>query len=607
MNPEASPYTCASNEPSSVRPRNRRLISYSEEDDSTLENAGVSTSRSRSRQSSPFPCSGVSSIPGAHPSRPPSTKANAGPVATVGYGARRDDRGQVNPSPGLGLWESWSSLQGIASTLLGSDAQQAKKGKIRAAFNNSLSKKPGLTSGPWHPGLQWGRPTGLGEDLIPGTKEERQALVQAKRREALLLADVDGCRDSSSLYKRRDSDPRLSYPAMHAEQDGDALVYVHKVKPQDTLAGVMIRYQCEPAIFRKVNRLWPNDNIQIRQRVFLPVEACAVRGRKIDGVAPIAHESHISSAMEKSKPQTSNYDDPRKDNIPPETPLNTNSDIDPGYKHEWFVCIPGIAENVEVARIPRRTLGYFPPPRRKSQTFSDTAISSSGSAKTSLDLSSHLQSLSLNTSPSRNGPKRLRRSGSGSCFADRLKGPGGVGTLRGSGPGGAVNPGPAEDSLNKMFAHHLPNLAPRESFDSVRSTSSSTATGLENVGGLIEGWVRKVGTKLAGSIDPSEAYRQQSRMADLIELESSGDAPDDGDDDDERGDGGGPGAQQPKDVAAAFDDVPSTARRSRDHLGGRGGNTAVITATEEALLRQRFPPKCRGRVVDAHHHTDQRR
>ena len=151
-----------------------------------------------------------------------------------------------------------------------------------------------------------------------------------------------------------------------------------------------------------------------------------------------------------------------------------------------------------------------------------------------------------------------------------------------------MNPGPGQDSLNKMFAHRLPNVAPRESFDSVHSASS---TGLENVGGVIEGWVRKVGTRLAGTMEPAEAYRRQTRMGDLIELEASGDAVEDQGRALDLDEGGGFGD--------AFDGSAS-GRPSRDFSGrGRGNANAgvTVTATEEALLRERFPP--RGRMVDA--------
>lgn len=138
-----------------------------------------------------------------------------------------------------------------------------------------------------------------------------------------------------------------------------------------------------------------------------------------------------------------------------------------------------------------------------------------------------------------------------------------------------------------MFAHHLPNVAPRESFDSVCSASSSTATGLENVGGVIEGWVRKVGTRIAGGLEPTEAYRRQAgRMGDLIELESSEDH-------------GGDGLDASASVLASQVDGSGSRGRSRDvFTSPNPGTDVMVTATEEeVLLRERFPP--RGRMVDA--------
>lgn len=593
MNLERSTYATVSSDSFSVRPRNRRLISYGDED--------TSTARPPSSQTSPFSARDISPIPRAHPSRPLSTTANAGSVVGTGYDKSRGDRHESNASSGFGLWESWSSLQGIASTLLGGDDEQAKKGKRSAALNGPLSGKPTISSATWYPRPQWGPRSGPALKDLPGSKEERQAIVQAKRREALLLADVNECTDSGALYKRRDSDQTLSNAAISSEQNDDALVYVHRVKPQDTLAGVMIRYQCQPAVFRRVNRLWPNDNIQIRQHVFLPVEACAVRGRKIDAEVRLKQEPCIRSVPEESESKLSSHDGSQKANTPPFPSINSIPNPDPEYKHEFFVSIPGIPEDVEIARISRRTLGFFPPSRRKSQTLSDTDILSS-SPKTSIDLNPRLQSLSLNASPCRNRPKKPHRSGSGFSFVDHLKGPGGVGTLRGSGPAGAVQPGPSEDSLNKMFAHRLPNMAPRQSFDSVHSTSSST-TGLENVGGVIEGWVRKMGTRLAGSLESGDAYRQQqAKLGDLIELESSGDTVD-GEQDDIVVDG--PVAQKRGRVSAAVDGPESSTggRTSSRELFRGKAIAGVVTATEEALLRERFPP--RGRVVDSQ--TNKRR
>ena len=136
-------------------------------------------------------------------------------------------------------------------------------------------------------------------------------------------------------------------------------------------------------------------------------------------------------------------------------------------------------------------------------------------------------------------------------------------------------PGPAEDSLNKMFAHHLPSVAPpgftpratpratpRVSTDSMRSNSSA---GLGEVGGAIEGWVRKLGGK--SGVKP-DGFRE--RMGDLIELEGT----------DVR--------EEDNAIAEEWDEDGD-----RDETP-----TLTMNANEEALLRERFPP--RGRIRDAY-------
>jgi hypothetical protein len=425
--------------------------------------------------------------------------------------------------------------------------------------------------------------------LATGTGEERQAMVQAKKREALLLASAHIQTDKTGRFKRRDSDVNICVPSEH---DEDALVYVHKVLPADTLAGVMIKYNCQQAVFRKVNRFWPNDNIQIRTHVFLPVEACGVRGRKLEDAqesVDLLGSDHSSSVVTNTA-----FSDPRP------TPFDVHTSSDPlslslsltsshdttSFRHESWVRIPNIPELVEILRIPRRTLGFFPPARRKSITFSDNSdpgnvLPSDNTPKSSFDKLRHppTHAASQNASPARRSlHTRAHRSSSitsttsAVTFADRLKGPGGVGSLRGSNMSMPV-PGPAEDPLNKMFAHHLPNVAPpgftpratpratpRVSTDSMRSNSS---TGLGEVGGAIEGWVRKLGGKTGTK---SESFRE--RMGDLIELEGTG----------MREEGGAVAEEEDEDG----DETP----------------TLTMNANDEALLRERFPP--RGRIRDAY-------
>lgn len=123
-------------------------------------------------------------------------------------------------------------------------------------------------------------------------------------------------------------------------------------------------------------------------------------------------------------------------------------------------------------------------------------------------------------------------------------------------------PGPAPDGLNKLFAAHLPNVAPRDSFESTRSNASSS--GIEHVGGAIENWVRKMAQKAVARVQPPAA-RPGTGTGDVIELTDAFEAGIEGDGG--RGDGG--------DGDAAS-------------LG--------LRAEERSMLQERFPP--RGRVFE---------
>ena len=118
------------------------LDSYGNEKDVTLEAAGTLNSWSQSKPRSLFPSRGVSPISGAHPSGQPYSTTNAGHERSNDMGSGRNGREQISSPSGIGLWDSWSSIQGIASTLLGSDAQQGTKGKSSGILNPSPWRKP---------------------------------------------------------------------------------------------------------------------------------------------------------------------------------------------------------------------------------------------------------------------------------------------------------------------------------------------------------------------------------------------------------------------------------------------------------------------------------
>jgi hypothetical protein len=127
-------------------------------------------------------------------------------------------------------------------------------------------------------------------------------------------------------------------------------------------------------------------------------------------------------------------------------------------------------------------------------------------------------------------------------------------------------PGPAQDGLNKMFAKHLPDVAPPRNQNSLYQpemplytdeptahgsgsltpayphSSSGGSMNLENVGGAIESWVRRLATKTV-STDRQQAARASvgtpgrgaGGIGDLIEMTDEFEIG--GDEDDELGRG----------------------------------------------------------------------
>lgn len=387
------------------------------------------------------------------------------------------------------------------------------------------------------------------KDPKPTSIEEQRALLQAKRREILLSQSVEQQKDRLGRYKRKDSDADLHPPFDHKDEN-DVLVYRHRVLPNDTIAGVVIKYNCQPEAFRKANRFWPNDNIQRRTFVVLPVEACAVKGRKTDSpyIADIAPSTSTTETIRASNGTLTADNLDGSGRPSPTEPFPSADTEKEDYKHDCWVTLPSCPQPIEILRMSKRTLGYFPPARRKSITDSPFTDSVTSTPKTSFDMLRHppthaaqqaaaqlhqQPSLSLNNSPIRQTSRprlvtiasRTRSSStvstsngqSQNAFLTSLQGPGGVGTLRGLRTERA-RPGPGEDPLNKKFAPYIPDLlppehdvantlgsslrlpgrttsnslrtTPRASMDSIRSSRSNSSS----VPAAIAGWVGKVAT-----------------------------------------------------------------------------------------------------------------
>lgn len=561
---------------STLRPRTNRLISGLDEDDATLSSSytlgHANSTRIAARAPSPYGSRPVSPIPPAHPQRVGASSVNNGYLSTSSGSAtagRQRKNGADSPTSLAGLWgNSWNALQGIASDLLGNDlvaADANNKSRIRRSqskHHNSRSASTGVTPSQWGPSAPNSPPraTGIGT----GTREEQTAAFRAQKRKDMLTRQESSYADTLGKFKRRLSDERNSVSAPPGgDEDRDALVYIHQVKKDDTLAGITIRYNIAANSLRKANRMWPNDTVQARQTLILPVDACGVKGRLAseDTEWPGSESDALSSlqaeevptptaAMPVNLPSVSKHSRTRTNSNSTHTTSSaaaSSADTEPPWQHDSWVILPGNTKPTQIARLPRRALGYFPPARRKSNNWSDldTPSSSLDLARTGTNDSFNPARSPLRQDPPQR-PRHTRRTSNATTgyFPSYLTGPGGVGTMSRN----VRCPGPAQDGLNKMFAKHLPDVAPPRNQNSLYQPemplytdeptplgsgsltpayphSSGGSMNLENVGGAIESWVRRLATK-GVSTDRQHAARASvgtpgkgaGGIGDLIEM-----------------------------------------------------------------------------------------
>lgn len=564
---------------STLRPRTNRLISGLDDGDepsSSSYSLGIANStRIASRAPSPYGSRPVSPIPPAHPQR---VGTGSGVEVNNGYssasasrtaGGRQRRTGADSPTLLAGLWgNSWSALQGIASDLLGSDLAAADpNNKLRARrsaskLHASRSTSTGTSPSQWGPSAPNSPPRASA--IGTGTREEQTAAFRAQKRKDMLMRQESSYADTLGKFKRRLSDDRNSVSAPPGgEEDRDALVYIHHVQKDDTLAGITIRYNIAANNLRKANRMWPNDTVQARQTLILPVDACGVKGKlasediswpgsESDALSSLQAEEVPTPTAEKplNLPTSSRHGRTRTNSTSTHTASSaaaSSADAEPPWQHDSWVILPGNSKPTQIARLPRRALGYFPPARRKSNNWSDLDTPS-----TSLDLARTGTGDGFNparSSPRQEAPQRprhARRTSNATTgyFPSYLTGPGGVGTMSRN----VRCPGPAQDGLNKMFAKHLPDVAPPRNQNALYQPemplyrdeptplgsgsltpayphSSGGSMNLENVGGAIESWVRRLATKTVGT-DRHQAARASvgtpgkggGGIGDLIEM-----------------------------------------------------------------------------------------
>ncbi|KAH9824483.1 carbohydrate-binding module family 50 protein [Teratosphaeria destructans] len=497
---------------------------------------------------------------------------------------------------------------------------KGRKSRARQPFDSSN----GLRSASSGPPTQWGpAPTSTPTvgDIGAGTKEEQLAALRAQKRKNMLLQQESSYADALGRFKRRSSDDHASISAPPGDGDErDALVYVHPVQKSDTLAGITIKYNCSANTIRKANRMWPNDTVQMRPIIILPVDACGVKGRPVPGPEAIDLLTTETDALEAGQAEEvpAIHQPPAAINVngnafnrnrtnsastnasrsrrPSSSAAASSLDTQPPWHHDSWVMLPGSMKPTEIARLSRRALGYFPPTRRKSNCYSDL-----DTPPTSLDLQRAGMNDVLALCPGRQDPpqrpSRTRRSSNATngYFPAYLAGPGGVGTMSSN----VHFPGPAQDGLNKMFAKHLPDVAPPRHHQSLLSpemprytddptpAASGTTTpsfgknlNLENVGGAIESWMRKMATQTKVAMTPTERQKPGrasagvpvkgvSGIGDLIEMTDEFEiGVDDEDDDNDRGRKGS--AAQPASSATSYFDGVTASRRSKSgHKQGK--------------------------------------
>lgn len=542
---------------SSLRPRVRRLISGLDEgDEATFDPANALSNRIASPVPSPLDSRAASPIPASRLSRPHTSHGANGSRASssVGTGSGSRLRKTGNESPTLaGLWgNSWHAIQGIASDLLSGDSTFHVKDKPirnRRPLSRLNSQRASTSSVPsqWGPAAPASRPT-IG-DVGAGTQEEQLAALRAHKRKDMLIGQGSSYANTLDKFKRRLSNDHGSMSAPPGEnEDRDALVYLHHVKSGDTLAGITIYYNCSANVLRKANRMWPNDTVQSRETIILPVDACGVKGKPVPGPEALdlltsesdalfagqaeevttrtAHMVADGSALFRNRASSAstNTAHNHSSSVTTSISMNTSSgEGEPLWHHDSWVLLPGSSKPTEIVRVARRALGYFPPARRKSNCYSDLDTPSMSfdmmhrpTNDPTADCPNHQDF------PQRPSTTRRPSNANNGYFPSYLAGPGGVGTMNKN----VHFPGPAQDGLNKLFAKHLPDVAPPRTqqallipeiplftdqptpvASSTTSPSHSNNLNLENVGGAIESWMRRVATQTKAAMTPSERQK----------------------------------------------------------------------------------------------------
>ncbi|KAI1083585.1 carbohydrate-binding module family 50 protein [Whalleya microplaca] len=543
-----------------VRPRNRRGAPTAS---NAARPSSLTPSQSLSRGASPMPSARLGAQNASGRSSPSNTAFSRGLLE--------------------GSWApSWASVQDFASTLLdgGYSSEPSRPNSRNGSKPRPKSIWKGFGTGAtnvhklpdsWGPAPPSKSRPAAG-DIAAGSRAERDAQLKAMKTASVLESHdgVNGGLDVAGKFKRRNSDENLRGASE---------------PPTDTYAGIILRYRCQEQAFRKTNGLWSRDNIQVRKLLMIPVDACEVKGRPCD---PPSHNAQKVNPLT-STPQPVDFTS-RSASLPPHPQKALHDDIfgsingkctdsrqdeeDQPWTHVRWVNLDSVPDPVEIVRVSRRVVGYFPPRRKKSvQT-----VSAVSTPRHSFDLSKSITNASeLVESPGRFSSRRessisarptVASLGSPPSARSRvsslgqndgvpawMRRPGGVGSM-----GKSVKaPGPAKDSLNSWVNKRIPGFnidslpsmsvmgsetahfgiqSPTEessgivesSFEDGRDAATGTGTGagvgqrnagmgLELAAASIETWLRGAWAKRPAT--PARlggSHRRPAEDLDLIEL-----------------------------------------------------------------------------------------
>ncbi|KAI3332309.1 hypothetical protein HD806DRAFT_480105 [Xylariaceae sp. AK1471] len=552
-------------DPTGVRPRNRR----------TPHSNAASNAATNASGLSPSPSRGVSPMPSA---RLTNTKPQSGGLSSPLNGTF--SRGLLE-----GSWApNWTSVQDFATSLLDGgyssepsrpNSRSGSKSRPKTFWKglgggNILTRKASETWGPAP--LSNSRPAQ--GDIAAGSLAKREAQLMARKKASVLQSHegVNGGLDITGNYKRRNSDENLrsvSQPVIE-----EFLVYLHHVQPTDTYAGIILRYRCMEHAFRKINGLWSRDNIQVRKQLMIPVDACEIKGRPCD--PPSFHSQKVDHLA--MTPQNSDLSTPGRSYANSERQLHDDyfgslkgkatehqeqEADDRPWTHVRWVKLDSLQEPVEIVRVKRTAVGYFPPRRKKSihtvstlstprhsldlsHAVSNTSgvVESPGGASSRRQSSISARPAAASLSSPASARSRVNSLGQMEGAPAWMRKPGGVGSM-----GKSVKaPGPAKDSFNTWVNKRLPGFnidslpsmsvmgsetahfgfskTAEESPGIVESpfeegrdavTPSQNGMGLEHAAASIETWLRgawakRPGTPILGSL------RKPVDDLDLIEL-----------------------------------------------------------------------------------------